>query len=259
MSREKHDNYYGRLLATAWSFASFGLGGLLLRLFFPVMSLFIRGTRHEKAVKARRIIHLMFRLFIFQMKCLGIYTYETKGLEKLRPGQLVIANHPTLIDVVFLISFIENANCIVRHGLFTNPFTRGPIMAAGYIPNIEGNQLINDCVASLKAGDSLIIFPEGTRTPATGLPKLQRGAANIALAAGIKPTMVTIRCSTSFLRKGVKWYDIPLRRPHLVFELTELEDISGLSFDPKSARRLTDMFMNHFFAEEVTRVSRAGT
>lgn len=243
---KKQDLYYWRLIATAISFTTFGLGGLALRLFFPLLHL-LPGDKHIKARRARKIVHWCFRFFIAQMKFFGIYTYETHGLEKLTPGQLIIANHPTLIDVVFLISFIENANCIVKHSLFKNPFTRGPVTNTGYIPNIEGNQLVKDCVESLKSGDSLIIFPEGTRTPVDQAPKFQRGAANITLAAGTSPTMITIKCNTSFLSKGVKWYDIPFARPHLSFELSELGDISDLTFDPKSARKLTDMFMNHFF------------
>ena len=258
MKAQKSDNYYGRLLATAWSFVSYGFGGIFL-LFFPLMHLMMKGSQHDKAVTSRKIIHKLLRLFICQMKYLGIFTYETHGLEKLGPGQLIIANHPTFLDVVFLISFIENANCIVKYSLFKNPFTCGPLHAAGYIPNLDGNQLLKDCIESLKAGDSIIIFPEGTRTPTEGLPKMQRGAANIALATGIQPTMITIQCSTSFLSKGVKWYNIPLCRPHLVFKLTEMNDISDLPFNPKSARKLTDMFMNHFFAEELKREPRTGT
>jgi 1-acyl-sn-glycerol-3-phosphate acyltransferase len=255
---KKTDFYYWRLIATAISFSSFGLGGVLLRILFPLLAL-LPGDKRTKAIRARKIVHYCFRFFIAQMKFLGIYTYDTVGLEKLTHGQLILANHPTLIDVVFLISFIKNANCIVKHSLFTNPFTRGPINGASYIPNIEGNQLINDCVKSLAAHDSLIIFPEGTRTPIHNTPKLQRGAANIALAANITPIMVTIKCSTPFLSKGVKWYDIPLSRPHLSFEVVELDDISHLSFNPKSARILTDLFKNYFFPEEAVRVTRTGT
>jgi len=57
-------------------------------------------------------------------------------LEKLnRPGQLIIANHPTLVDIVFLISRVKQANCIVKQKLWHNPFMRGPILNAGYISN----------------------------------------------------------------------------------------------------------------------------
>ncbi|WP_245395071.1 hypothetical protein [methane-oxidizing endosymbiont of Gigantopelta aegis] len=38
-----------------------------------------------------------------------------------RPGQLIVANHPTLIDIVFLISRIPYACCIVKDSLWHNP------------------------------------------------------------------------------------------------------------------------------------------
>jgi 1-acyl-sn-glycerol-3-phosphate acyltransferase len=248
-------NYYWRLFATALSFVTYGIGGLSLALLCPLFNL-LPLPRQQKNLIARRFIHRCFRLFIWQMQTLGIFTYEVHGQEKLQNGQLVLANHPCFLDVVFLISFIPNANCIVKHSLFKNIFTQGPISAANYIPNIEGNQLVQDSVSSLKNGDSLIIFPEGTRTPVNGAVHLQRGAANIALSAGICPIMVTIKSSTPFLCKGVKWYDIPRERPHLCFTINQLGDISELSFDPKSARKLTDIFRKYFFPEEATHVTR---
>ena len=49
------------------------------------------------------------------MHRLGIMRYKINGLEKLnRPGQLILANHPTLIDIVFLLSRIPVASCIVK-------------------------------------------------------------------------------------------------------------------------------------------------
>lgn len=216
---------------------------------FPIIRCF-PGDKRKKALRCRLLVHYTFRFFVQEMRFLGVLTYETKGLEGLKDGQLVISNHPSLIDVVFLISFIENANCIVRHGLFKNPFTGGAVTGSGYIPNNEGSELIEDCVKSLQMGDSLVIFPEGTRTPPTQEPRFQRGAANIALAAGIEATPITIKSSISFLTKADKWYDIPLTRPHLCFELGQLEDVPELEPGPKSARALTKIFYKHFFPEK---------
>jgi len=155
-----------RVLATGLSFMLFGLGGLLLRvLVFPLLSLCVRepGSRMRAA---RAVIRLSFRAFVGVMRLLGVLRYEVRGLEKLdREGQLILANHPTLIDTVFLIAFVRNADCIVKGGLWNNPFTRGPVRAAGYICNDRGPELVEDCIASLGAGGNLIVFPEGTRTP----------------------------------------------------------------------------------------------
>ena len=68
------------------------------------------------------------------MHKLGVMSYEIKGLEKLnRPNQLVLANHPTLIDIVFLISRMPFAGCIVKEKLWHNPFIKASVINAGLI------------------------------------------------------------------------------------------------------------------------------
>ena len=93
----------------------------------------------------------------------------------------MLANHPSLIDVVVLISIIPNADCVVKAHLFKNPFLRGVVKNTGYISNADPEGLLVDCKKSLAAGNNLIIFPEGTRTKVGQAVKFQRGAANIAL------------------------------------------------------------------------------
>ena len=61
------------------------------------------------------------------MRHTGVLTYHIEGQEHLNEtGRLIIANHPSLIDVVFLIALIRDTNCIVKDSLVNNPFTRGP-------------------------------------------------------------------------------------------------------------------------------------
>ncbi len=250
MSDKKQDGYYWRLFATGFSFFNFGLGGLFIR-FFIVPFLFVMPlNRRSKTRIGRYCIHTGFRLFIWQMKALGVLTYEVHGLDKIKPGQLIIANHPTLIDVVFLLAFLEDTNCIVRHGLFVNPFTSGPLRCAGYIPNIDAEQLVRDCSASLVSGDSLLIFPEGTRTVPGKKPKFQRGAANIAIVSGAKVIPVEIKCSEITLTKGEKWYHIPNRRPHWTFIVGNELVLPVCEHSPKSARQITRIFYDYFFAQE---------
>lgn len=100
-------NYYWRLVATGFSFSIFGLGGVCLRIFiFPVIKL-LSSNQQQKILNIQKLVHYSFYFFIGIMHKLGIMTYEIKGLDKLnQPGQLIIANHPTLIDIVFLISRI---------------------------------------------------------------------------------------------------------------------------------------------------------
>jgi 1-acyl-sn-glycerol-3-phosphate acyltransferase len=57
----------------------------------------------------------------------------------------------------------------------------------------------------------LIIFPEGTRTPADGLIRLKRGAAHIAIRGGRNVTPVVICCTPPTLSKSDKWWRMPAR------------------------------------------------
>lgn len=248
MSDKKQDWYYWRLFATGLSFFNFGLGGLFIR-FFIVPFLFVLPINKQNKTRiGRYCIHNGFRLFIWQMKTLGVLSYEVHGLEKIQPGELIIANHPSLIDVVFLLSFIKDTNCIVRNGLFINPFTSAPLRCAGYIPNIDAEQLVRDCAASLVSGDGLLIFPEGTRTVPGKKPKFQRGAANIAIASNAKVRPVEIKCSEVTLTKGEKWYHIPNRRPHWTFVVGNELVLPDCEPSPKAARQITQLFYNYFFA-----------
>lgn len=233
-----------RVFATGLSFTVFGIGGLVLRfLWFPLLQIFVRD-RARRQVWVRRTVQRAFAGFVELMRCLGVLRYEIHGIERLqRRGLLILANHPTLIDVVFLISRIPNADCIVKSALLDNPVMRGPVTAAGYVFNDEGSGLIDDCVAAVRRGGNLVAFPEGTRTRRGQPLKLQRGAAHVALRGGFDITPVYIDCVPMTLGKGEKWYRVPPRR--VLFTMRVGEDIAIAPFaaDPQgeavAARRLT--------------------
>ena len=103
-----------RVVATGFCFAMFGLGGLFIRLVvYPLLLLFARDAERRKSA-AQAVIHHSFRFFVGLMNFVGVISYEVRHLERLdRKGLLILANHPSLIDVVFLISLIPRADCIV--------------------------------------------------------------------------------------------------------------------------------------------------
>ena len=121
-------NHAWRIFATGFVFVLFGLGALFISVtFFPILRL----STVSSDLARRRIQHGMqrvFRLYIEVMRLLGIMTYEVHGVERLREqGRLVVANHPTLIDVVLLVSLMPEVDCIVKRGLWRNPFLRWPV------------------------------------------------------------------------------------------------------------------------------------
>ena len=81
----------------------------------------------------------------------------------------------TLVDVLVICSLMPQADCIVNVDRAENFFLRQLVAACGYVPNDAGSRVVEAAVGRLREGRSLIVFPEGTRSPPGGLGHLRRG------------------------------------------------------------------------------------
>ncbi|ODS23634.1 hypothetical protein AB835_07940 [Candidatus Endobugula sertula] len=245
-----------RLLATGLCFLIFGLGAFVLSwTLIPIVYFSSpKGLQRERRVKV--FIHYAFRLFVHIMSISGVLTYKVDNFKQLNtPGQFILANHPSLIDVVLLIAFVKRADCIVKSSLLRNPLTRGAMKMAGYIANEDPEQVIQLATESLNRGNSLIIFPEGTRTTPGRKLSMRRGAANIALRAGCDITPVVITCKPTTLTKAHRWYHIPEKRCQISLVLRPKLNVDKFRQEEKrslSARELT-RFLENYFTQELVR------
>lgn len=245
-------NYVWRLFGTAVGFFFFGLGGLLLRLVvFPILKLLSPvNLLHQRS---RLLLHYSLNVFLWLLRSLGALELKIYGAEKLnRPGQLVLANHPSLLDVVFLISQIRNCNCIGKRGLWRNPFTRGPVLNAGFVNNDDPATMIERCGESLQMGDSLLIFPESTRTTPGQVLRFQRGATQVALRSKAIVTPVVIHGELPALTKEMKWYQIPKRKMSFTLYVGDDLDLSEYTEEANmsvAVRRVTEVLQNYFTHE----------
>ncbi|MDR1319506.1 MAG: 1-acyl-sn-glycerol-3-phosphate acyltransferase, partial [Treponema sp.] len=178
--------YLYRIFVKGFSFFIFGLGTLILALLiFPVMlSLFQPKEKFRKL--ARRLISFSFRGFIRMMVLFGAVELDVDepGVFRSLSSEIVVANHPSLLDVVVMISLIPNADVIVRGNLTGNIIVRGVVRRL-YVPSsADFDKIARACEESLEQGNCLVIFPEGTRTPRSGEVHLKKGAARLSLFSG---------------------------------------------------------------------------
>jgi len=250
----RRDAWAWRFVCTALSFALFGIGGVLLRVLILPVVLHLPGPAAVRRRRARRTVGRAFWLHSQFMYRTGVLDYRFEGLERLgRPGQMIVANHPSLIDVVFLIGHVPDANCIVKHSLWKNPCMRGPVSVAQYISNDGSAEMLERAADVLRDGQTLIVFPEGTRTTPGKPPAFHRGAAAIAVrgAHTITPVFITVRPTT--LTKAEPWYRIPYRRVQM--ELRVGEDIAVADFSegvpaPIASRRINE-HLHALYAREL--------
>ena len=168
--------YIYRVIVKVLFFINFGIGSTVLSLLlFPFFFL-----------KPRKFVSLSFLLFVWQMRIFGILTLKVKNKEVLKSlrSKIIVANHPSLLDVVLLISLIPNADCLVNNLLGKRNILR-IIVNTLYISNELAFEEISSRVAgTLSKGNCFIIFPEGTRTVPGKAMDLKKGAARLAIESG---------------------------------------------------------------------------
>ena len=212
---------FGRRLAREWRrmgtglcFVTFMLSGLFLALtVYPLLRLLPLRARLRKRV-ALGIVQKGFRLFMGYMQAWRVITrFRVEGLQNL-PGNgpfLFIANHPTLIDVVAILGVLPRCNCIVKKALWHSFYLGGVMRQAGFLPNDTGMVFIRSVEKCFAEGYSLMVFPEGTRSPPGDLGSFNRGAAQVALRTGVTVIPIRVECEPLTLIKGEPWYRVPPR------------------------------------------------
>ena len=177
--------YVYRVFGKWFSFFFFGLSTvILIILIFPIMRLFLH-PRERFRKYGRRFVSSSMRFFVGVMSVIGVVKLEFTSRDAFRniKSKIITANHPSLLDVVMLLSLIPNADCIVN--AYVKRSIAGGVVRQLYILNsLNHDDLFKACSESLAQGNCLIVFPEGTRTPRQGKVVFKKGAARVALASG---------------------------------------------------------------------------
>ncbi len=239
-----------RILATGFAFVEAAILSLLLAVSAPILHL-LPGGRERAELRVQLGIHWLARFYLSGLSLLGAFRVRCDDRKQLqRPGILVVANHPTLLDAWALMSQMPQADCIVKERYYKNFFLGGSTRGAGFIPSRDGPGLVEDCVDRLQRGRSLIIFPEGTRSPEGEIGPFARGAAHIALRSGCDPIPVTLRCDPATLYHGQAWWDVPASTPILTLVVGDpipIKDVVNTEMSRgRAARALTTCFREYF-------------
>lgn len=200
-----------KILASAIGFSALGLGGILFSLIgLPLLRL-LPGGQARLRWRTRWIIHRFFRAIVSFLERAGIFHLRTEALpprEQL-DGVLILATHPGYLDVVLLLSVLEQLTCVVKGDIWTNPLFGRVVRAAGYIPALDPATVIEEGALALGRGEALLLFPEGTRTQPGEPYTFHRGAAHLALRVHARILPILIACEPPLLAKGHRWYELP--------------------------------------------------
>lgn len=208
-------------------YAYFGVLGLLLTLAAAVLYPLL--PREAGSRLGRNVIGVVFRSFLGLMQTSGLLRLDLSALDSLRgePGLIIAPNHPCLLDAVFVISRIPAAVCIIKADIWDNPVLGGGARLAGYIRNDSPRGMLRQAAKELRAGQPLLVFPEGTRTRTPPVNAFKGGFAAVARRVGAPVQTVFIETDNPFLSKG--WPPLKLPPLPVVYRLRlgERYNVSG--------------------------------
>lgn len=156
--------------------------------------------------KAAKLFHFWAR-FIFR---LGFSPFTIKGQEYLDRKQplIFVANHTSYIDVVLLAGVLpKGVSFIGKKELLKVPMFKSFMERLGYLTvdrmDFSKSESETGRIAkTLTAGRSVVIFPEGTFSYATGVRPFKSGAFKIAVDTGCAICPVAIQGARKILRAG---------------------------------------------------------
>lgn len=226
-------------------FTVFGIGGLLFGAVLVPLVKLATPSREKRVRRMRWWLQMAFRGFVHLMSGLRGATFEVIGTLPREGHYLIVANHPTIFDAVVLLALFPQADCIIKHELMRHPFMRFALAGLDYVSNADTAEMLDTAIERLRAGRSLLVFPEGTRSRPGQPLQFHLAAATMAARSGVACLPLVIRCDPPATAKEARWYEIAPRRPHHSVEVgAPLEVgpiVQGLS--RRDAKRALNAFL----------------
>lgn len=210
--------------------------------------------RHRRC---QRLVGKACALFHRYMRLCGLFDYQARIVtaqgqpSTMRSADpvIIVANHPTLIDTTAMLAARPELCCLVAPWFAKNPLLYALLRLSGHIM-LTGNT-VQDHASALQAatgrlqqGQSLLIFPEGTRSPHNRLHPFKRGAFELALRCQVPLVPVAVRVDGRALDGQSPWYALP--NTSIGYSLEMLEPLSPKDYPkgPGAAKQIAARVRN---------------
>jgi len=210
---ERGGGAFGLLVAAGEVLAMlFGLGllALLCLVWLPfALPLLLLPRRLGRRI-GRLAIMFSFRFYLWFLRVFCACRFDLGELDTLRREAplILVANHPSLLDAVILLSRFPNMVCVMKAALADSLLFGAGARLARYICNDAPLDLVLRAREELQAGGQMLLFPEGTRTSRFPVNPCSGSVGLIAKRSGVPIQTLLIEFSTPYL--GKNW---PLFRP----------------------------------------------
>ncbi len=174
------------------------------------------------------------------------------GREKIRPEAtyVMVANHLSLLDILVLFRLFRHFKWVSKVENFRVPFIGWNMTLNRYVRLKRGDkasvvQMMKDCEETLTSGSSIMMFPEGTRSPSGRMRSFKPGAFELAIRTSSPVLPIVLRGTADALPKR----GFVLQGKHPI-SIHVLDEIPPASFEGLTPEQLTAR-VREIFASEV--------
>lgn len=162
------------------SFTYYGLGGIILAGIGKVYLDFLPGNRTKKMLFYRKSVSQMLRSVLYSNPFVKKQVQNPFG-ETFKKPAMIIANHTSFLDSIAVGMLHPQQIFLVNDWVYKSPFIGGVAKLAGFYPTSQGLEgSISFLQEKIAQGYSLMIFPEGTRSPDNDIRRFHKGAFYLA-------------------------------------------------------------------------------
>lgn len=160
------------------------------------------------------------------------------GMENAKAGEphIFASNHVSWFDVPSLARMLPRYKFVAKAELFKVPIFGRGMRAVGMIEIQRDNRkaafgAYDIAAERIRAGNSVVVFPEGTRGHAYPLRPFKKGPFVLAIAAGVPIIPVIVHGTIEIMPKGSLWVHPGTIDVHLL----EPVSTSGVDYDHREA------------------------
>ncbi|MBT3872202.1 MAG: MMPL family transporter [Flavobacteriaceae bacterium] len=175
-SKTKRPITLGLLVYSFLSFSYFGFGGLFISLISITLLKIIPVSKKIKMKWFHKVVSLFMKSVLYTNPYL-IKRVKNVGNQTFENPAIIIANHMSFLDILVVGMLHPKIVFLVNDWVYNSPVFGKAVQVAGFYPVSSGIEKgVSHLEEKVKQGYSLMIFPEGTRSPNNKMRRFHKGA-----------------------------------------------------------------------------------
>ncbi|MBX9686956.1 MAG: 1-acyl-sn-glycerol-3-phosphate acyltransferase [Candidatus Obscuribacterales bacterium] len=183
----------------------------------------------------RRLVHMYSCWWGYHYIAVNpFWQVSFEGLEHIDPSQTYVlaANHQSFWDIMVLYGLNKPYKWVSKESIFKIPFIGWNMTFNQYVKIARGDlksikEMMNTCKNWLKQGASIMIFPEGTRSPDGEIKEFRDGPFKMASDCNVAVVPIVVDGTGQMLPKGTMYLNFKGKAQVRVLPPVHPQDFGG--------------------------------